>query len=173
VVIVCQYHCYQDASAFIKDLNISLRQSSPYIQQYKLMRIFIYLLFTLVSVSAQAETIKPFTSDGCSMFPDGTFEQKKLWLSCCTAHDYAYWQGGSYEERLFADEQLQLCVANVGQPQIANLMLAGVRVGGSPYLPTSFRWGYGWSYPRFYKALTAEEKRQIPKLEANLVETNH
>lgn len=138
-----------------------------------IMRIFIYLLFTLVSVSAQAETIKPFTSDGCSMFPDGTFEQKKLWLSCCTAHDYSYWQGGSYEERLFADEQLQLCVANVGQPQIANLMLAGVRVGGSPYLPTSFRWGYGWSYPRFYKALTAEEKRQIPKLEANLVETNH
>jgi len=49
----------------------------------------------------------------------------------------------------------------VGEPQIANLMLAGVRVGGSPYFPTSYRWGYGWSYSRFYKPLTEEEKLQI------------
>jgi hypothetical protein len=126
------------------------------------MRIVIYSLFLLVSVSAQAETIAPFTTDGCSIFPDGTYEQKELWLSCCTAHDYAYWQGGTYDERLIADEQLQQCVTKVGEPQIANLMLAGVRVGGSPYLPTSFRWGYGWSYPRFYKPLTAEEKDKLP-----------
>ena len=43
-------------------------------------------------------------------------------------------------------------------------MLAGVRVGGSPYFPTSFRWGYGWSYPRWYQALTDEEKMQIALL---------
>ncbi len=134
------------------------------------MRIVIYFLFSLVSVSAQAETIAPFTTDGCSIFPDGTYEQKELWLSCCTTHDYAYWQGGTYDERLIADEQLQQCVAKVGEPQIANLMLAGVRVGGSPYLPTSFRWGYGWSYPRFYKPLTAEEKRQITSLEKSPID---
>jgi hypothetical protein len=134
------------------------------------MRIVIYSLFLLVSVSAQAETIAPFTTDGCSIFPDGTYEQKELWLSCCTAHDYAYWQGGTYDERLIADEQLQQCVTKVGEPQIANLMLAGVRIGGSPYLPTSFRWGYGWSYPRFYRPLTAEEKRQITSLEKSLID---
>lgn len=137
------------------------------------MRIIIYLLFSLVSASILAETIEPFSSDGCSAFPDGTYQQKELWLSCCTAHDYAYWQGGTYEERLIADEQLQQCVANVGEPRIANLMLTGVRIGGSPYLPTAFRWGYGWSYPRLYKPLTSEEKRQITKLETNLVEINH
>jgi hypothetical protein len=134
------------------------------------MRIVIYFLFSLVPVSAQAETIAPFTTDGCSIFPDGTYEQKELWLSCCTTHDYAYWQGGTYDERLIADEQLQQCVAKVGEPQIANLMLAGVRIGGSPYLPTSFRWGYGWSYPRFYKPLTAEEKRQITSLEKSPID---
>ncbi|HBY88518.1 MAG TPA: hypothetical protein DEO86_21920 [Colwellia sp.] len=133
------------------------------------MRIVIYFLFALVSASVQAETIEPFTSDGCSAFPDGTFAQQELWLSCCTAHDYAYWQGGTYEQRLTADKLLRQCVANVGEPQIANLMLAGVRVGGSPYLPTSFRWGYGWSYPRFYKPLTSEEKRQITLLEMSSV----
>jgi hypothetical protein len=128
------------------------------------MRLIIALLILSFSTTVNAENIEPFTSDGCSAFPDGTFAQNKLWLSCCTAHDYAYWQGGTYEERLIADKQLQQCVFNVGEPQIANLMLTGVRVGGSPYLPTSFRWGYGWSYPRFYKVLTEAEKKQIKSL---------
>lgn len=127
------------------------------------MRLFILLSF-FISFFANAENIKPFTSDGCSAFPDGTFRQNELWLSCCTAHDYAYWQGGTYDERLIADKKLQQCVSSVGEPQIAKLMLAGVRVGGSPYFPTSFRWGYGWSYPRWYQALTDEEKMQIALL---------
>jgi hypothetical protein len=125
------------------------------------MRIVFVFIFLFVSVTVNAEKIMPFTSDGCSVFPDGTFEQKELWLSCCTSHDYAYWQGGTYEDRLVADKQLSQCVSNVGEPQIANLMLAGVRVGGSPYFPTSYRWGYGWSYPRWYKILTEAEKEQI------------
>ncbi|WP_259397176.1 hypothetical protein [Shewanella sp. SG41-4] len=105
-----------------------------------------------------ADTLAPFTSDGCSAFPDGTFEQGELWLACCQKHDYDYWKGGSFDERLTSDKALRACVANVGQPQIALLMLAGVRVGGSPYLPTQFRWGYGWSYPRDYGALTNDER---------------
>jgi hypothetical protein len=128
------------------------------------MRIVLVFVFSLLSVVVCAENIKPFTSDGCSVFPDGTFAHKELWLACCTAHDYSYWQGGTYEDRLIADQQLQQCVSEVGEPQIAKLMLAGVRVGGSPYFPTSFRWGYGWSYPRLYKSLTAEEKEQINSL---------
>ena len=129
------------------------------------MRItFVFLIF-FISFYVNAENIKPFTSDGCSSFPDGTFEHNQLWLSCCTAHDYAYWQGGTYQERLVADKELQQCVAKIGEPHIANLMLAGVRVGGSPYLPTSFRWGYGWSYPRWYKVLTDAEQKQIKAME--------
>jgi hypothetical protein len=125
------------------------------------MRLVFVIVSFFISVSIHADEIKPFTSDGCSSFPDGTFKQKELWLSCCTAHDYAYWQGGTYLERLIADKELRKCVSNVGEPQIAKLMLAGVRVGGSPYFPTSFRWGYGWSYPRWYKALSELEKKQI------------
>ena len=129
------------------------------------MRITIIFLLFFISFYVNAEKIKPFTSDGCSSFPDGTFEHNQLWLSCCTAHDYAYWQGGTYQERLVADKELQQCGAKVGEPHIANLMLAGVRVGGSPYLPTSFRWGYGWSYPRWYKVLTDAEQKQIKAME--------
>lgn len=129
------------------------------------MRIIFVLLFSCIAITVKAEEIKPFTSDGCSAFPDGTLEYKELWLSCCTAHDYAYWQGGTYKERLKADQELRHCVTKIGEPNIAKLMLAGVRVGGSPYLPTSFRWGYGWSYPRVYKALTDYEKEQIKSME--------
>lgn len=131
------------------------------------MRFILALVFMSLSVTATAEEIKPFTSDGCSAFPDGTLEQKQLWLACCTAHDFSYWQGGTYEERLVADQELKQCVAAVGEPEIAKLMLVGVRVGGSPYFPTSFRWGYGWSYPRLYKALSPEEKAQINALKNN------
>jgi|TARA_B110000881_G_C18539657_1_gene497797 hypothetical protein len=125
------------------------------------MRVITFLIIFLISVVVSAENIKAFTSDGCSLFPDGTFQQNQLWLSCCTAHDYAYWQGGTHEKRFIADEQLHQCITAVGEPEIATLMLAGVRVGGSPYLPTPFRWGYGWSYLRGYKTLTKAEKEQV------------
>ena len=108
-----------------------------------------------------AAELKPFASDGCSAFPEGTLKQKQLWAACCTLHDYAYWKGGTYTERKQADEALESCVAQVGEPEIAKLMLAGVRVGGSPFWPTSFRWGYGWPYPRFYGVLSQEELLEV------------
>jgi len=72
--------------------------------------------------------------------------------------------GGTYQERLEADRELKACVAQVGEPIIAKIMLAGVRVGGTPYLPTTFRWGYGWPYLRGYKALTKEERELVNKM---------
>ena len=124
-------------------------------------QIALLSLSFLASQISWATELKPFTSDGCSSFPDGTLDHKKLWLQCCTVHDYAYWKGGTYKERQKADQALESCVASVGEEEIALLMLAGVRVGGSPFLPTTFRWGYGWPYPRFYGELTAEELDQI------------
>lgn len=117
------------------------------------------------SSTASAETLRPFTSDGCSEFPDGTSAQRTLWRACCVEHDRAYWRGGTYEERIAADRALQECVARVGEPAIALVMLAGVRVGGSPFWPTSFRWGYGWPWPHGYRALTPEEQRQVAEAE--------
>lgn len=125
----------------------------------KYLTLLTFLILT--SVSAEAETLRPFKSDGCSAFPDGTIGQNKLWLSCCQQHDFDYWKGGTYQDRLDSDKTLKACVSNVGKPEVALLMLAGVRVGGTPFLPTQFRWGYGWSYPRFYGELTATELKQV------------
>ena len=88
----------------------------------------------LFSISIDADTLKPFFSDGCSAFPDGTFKQNELWLSCCRQHDFEYWKGGTYQERLDSDKKLRQCVSKVGEPEIAILMLAGVRVGGGSFL---------------------------------------
>ncbi len=124
-------------------------------------QIIPVLLLTIISSPVTASDLKPFKSDGCSSFPDGTLTQKNLWLSCCIEHDKAYWKGGTYADRKKADKALSACVTDIGEPEIARLMLAGVRVGGTPYLPTEFRWGYGWPYPRGYKPLTEEEQSEV------------
>jgi len=120
------------------------------------------LLLVLASqTKVLAEGLQPFTTDGCSSFPDGTLLNRELWLQCCINHDLAYWQGGTYQERLAADRQLAQCVTAVGGPVIGGLMFHGVRVGGSPFWPTHFRWGYGWPYARGYKPLTPAEQEEI------------
>lgn len=85
---------------------------------------------------------KPFKSDGCSMWPDGT------WRECCVEHDRAYWMGGTVAERKQADVLLKKCVSAKGSSAMGFLMYAGVRAGGVPWLPTPWRWGFGWPWPR-------------------------
>lgn len=82
----------------------------------------------------------PFTTDGCSMFPDGDYG------GCCVQHDRAYWAGGSAMARLEADMALMQCVACRHGVMLAVVMFIGVRVGGAPWWPLPWRWGYGWRY---------------------------
>ena len=117
-------------------------------------------------VSCSAETsLKPFSSDGCSLFPDGSLISEADWCSCCFDHDIAYWQGGTEAERLAADERLRDCVAGkTGSETLANTMFEGVRFGGSPYFYSWYRWGYGWGYSRKYQALTTAERTRAQAL---------
>lgn len=128
-----------------------------------------FFLLLLAGASGMADELRDFTSDGCSAFPDGTPDDEELWHSCCVMHDLAYWKGGSSEEREAADYALKACVEEVGKPDVAELMLAGVRVGGTPWLPTQFRWAYGWPYLRGYKEIGEEESQQVAeKMQAAL-----
>ena len=129
-----------------------------------LMRASLGSLLLTWIATTHAQDLQPFSTDGCSAFPDGGPQQKDLWLDCCIAHDRAYWLGGTYTQREAADEHLRQCVQEVGEPAVAALMLIGVRVGGSPFWPTPYRWGYGWPYPRGYGKLAAEELAQAQKL---------
>ena len=141
-------------------------------------RFLLFLFLCLVGSSGCQEVnvenptpnLTDFTSDGCSMFIDGTFEKPELWKECCLLHDMAYWRGGTKEERKQADLAFKACVEKkTGDPILANLMYEAVRAGGAPYFPTWYRWGYGWPLGRGYKALNPqEEKLAEQKLEAFL-----
>jgi hypothetical protein len=82
--------------------------------------------------------------DGCSMAPDFNF------IDCCDQHDARYWLGGSAAARALADQEFSQCVAAKDHAVLAKLYYLGVRVGGTPYLPTPWRWGFGWPYPHGY-----------------------
>lgn len=132
-------------------------QRMPHVLRYAIPLLFI------ANLQAQTAGLQPFTSDGCSMFPNGSSHQEELWLDCCQAHDAAYWAGGTLDQRDNADQTLRACVASKGETTISWLMLAGVNLGGSPFWPTSFRWGFGWPYLRGYQELSATEIRDVQK----------
>ena len=78
--------------------------------------------------------LSDFTSDGCSLFVDGTFENPELWKECCLKHDIAYWKGGTRKEREKADITFRECVKKkTGNAELAELMYQAVRTGGEPY----------------------------------------
>lgn len=122
---------------------------------------FLFIVLLFIPSIIWGQTVQPFSSDGCSAFPDGTLANPKEWLQCCRQHDLVYWRGGTERERQTADRELQECVAATGQTEVSFTMLLGVRIGGSPWWPTSFRWGYGWPYLRGYEPLTLQEWQQV------------
>lgn len=110
--------------------------------------IFIFILTVFLSAAAFARhnPVEPapdlieFESDGCTWFPDGNYRD------CCVAHDREYFAGGSWTARWRSDKKLFQCVAS--KPGFRNKLIApfmwlGVRVGGAPWLNTSFSWGFG------------------------------
>ena len=140
-----------------RPLTISLSVSSA------LLGLVVFVLLSAAPATIYAAELAPFSTDGCSLFPEGSGENSDLWLSCCRAHDLSYWRGGTRAERKAADDALEQCVAAKGYPKVAALMSMGVFVGGTPFLPTPFRWGYGWPYPRGYGVLSTEEEAQVAR----------
>ena len=127
------------------------------------------LLMLFVCVTGCGTKIIPqlhsFESDGCSSFPDGTASEPVLWRDDCVVHDYAYWKGGTWKERRDADRELRDGIRRKGKPVIAQLAYVGVRVGGTPWLPTPWRWGFGWhEFPRGYRPVSLDEWLMIKKI---------
>lgn len=96
-----------------------------------------------------------FKTDGCSGGMTWLWtkwaKENPPWNDCCVRHDNLYWRGGTKEDRRKADRNLLIDVTMNGHPVFAILMYLAVRVGGHPLLPLSWRWGYGWKYPRGYQ----------------------
>jgi len=87
---------------------------------------------------------------------------KKLpFLHFCVQHDERYWSGGSNAQRKYADYDLYKGVRSCSGKRhigwilfyniLALIMLFIVRIFGSAYLPTPFRWNRGEPYVGSYK----------------------
>ncbi len=118
---------------------------------------FIFLWWiTGCSYQLQSSALEPFSTNGCSLFPDHKV------LPCCTDHDIDYWQGGNSVERKTVDMRFKNCVREkTGSEALSVLAYSGVRVGGSPYWPPGGGWGYGWAFGRGYTALSNSDKTRI------------
>jgi len=87
--------------------------------------------------ASTTSAMAPFSSDACSLFPDRAPIGQADWCDCCLAHDEAYWRG-----------------------------YGAVRIGGMPWLPSPFRWAYGWPDGRLYRMLSIAEDAQAQSLRA-------
>jgi hypothetical protein len=127
--------------------------------------LLLVAILSLFSTPAQAE-LAEFTTDGCSAFLDHPLLSKsRSWAHCCVTHDLAYWQGGTLDQRVAADQELFSCVENaLGKGHSLPFFIwLGVKMGGSPYgsyNPFYWRWGYGWSESSYHE-LSAEEKLEV------------
>jgi hypothetical protein len=120
----------------------------------------------LYATELVANHLKPFTTDYCTMFVDGTISRPTLWRHCCVEHDINYWYGGSNDNKDTADNNLKSCVKEVAGSTWANLIYIGVRAGHLSPIKGPYRWSWGWeSKHENSERSTAEKLYIIEKLQ--------
>ncbi|MCM2322450.1 MAG: hypothetical protein NDJ90_04230 [Oligoflexia bacterium] len=115
---------------------------------------------------AEKNQLLPFTTDGCSMSLDNGPITQRDWVHCCIEHDKAYWLGGTVLEKDAADLALKKCLLRARMTEFeSGVYYKAVQSGGSPSLPTTWKWGYGWVNARGYSPITVEERREAKQYE--------
>ncbi|MGE3609348.1 MAG: FAD-binding oxidoreductase [Bacteriovoracaceae bacterium] len=127
-----------------------------------MIKLILILNITL-SISLFAnDDLKPFKTDYCTGFPEGTINSPNLWGHCCLLHDLLLWAGGARLDREQADLTLKSCVEKVGARKAAVIMYLGVKAGKySPYKIPGMQWGNGWSHRPVFAPLAQEEIDQL------------
>lgn len=105
--------------------------------------ILINLIAIQVIHAKEARLIRKFQSDMCTSSPNGT------WGHCCYEHDFLYWIGGSFEQRLTADDQLMKCMILSGGP--GHLYRDVVRITGTQF------WSSAWENSNTNQNISLEE----------------
>ena len=128
--------------------------------------LIVALLVVTVATPSVAGWLEPdpvpFTSNGCSGFREGKF------FGCCFVHDFAFWSGGSRDDRRRADRRLRQCLIDVTNGNLYDRIIADIgyllmvleRVPGA-VVPDG--WGRGWpnSSRNKYSPLTPEQQSAV------------
>jgi hypothetical protein len=126
-----------------------------------------FLIVGFWSHAGQESPLRPFETDFCTGFSEGTRSEPELWKHCCVEHDLHFWAGGCRDARREADRRIYQCIRDSGAPGIARLMYWGIRLGAaSPFKIEKRKWGNGWKDGRGnYRAL---HQADIPLLESEI-----
>jgi hypothetical protein len=118
----------------------------------------IAILICISTIPAQSSSDEKLPSgrksDGCTLIPDGDIRP------CCLIHDQEYYWGGTRSERRDSDKKLYDCIKKkkgFEHKLFAPFIWLGVRIGGLPFLPTSFRWGFGTKEKGYSKKRAASD----------------
>lgn len=124
----------------------------------------LFFFLALISFNAWSQTgpaLKPFVTDYCTMYVEGTRAQPNLWRHCCVEHDLYFWAGGSLDEKKATDLRLKSCVEKTGAATQAVLIYTAVVIGGhSPVHIKGKQWGNTWENRPRYLTLTESESAQ-------------
>jgi hypothetical protein len=126
------------------------------------MKALFFSFFLLLGLPTWAEvdqtnSLKPFFTDGCTLFVDGPPGKPELWRHCCVEHDVRYWFGGSEKDLDKTDMKLKSCVNKVAGPVWAEVIYQGVRLGHKSPIKNKTHWSWGWMIERENKALNPFE----------------
>ncbi len=128
----------------------------------KSLKLLSLLCLVFMAPSLKAELkLKPFETDGCTMFADGTYAKPGLWKHCCTEHDLRYWFGGSVTDMDESDLRLRACVKSVAGENWAYVIYSGVRAGHHSPIKNKYQWSWGWVSTREKKPLTSAEVNYV------------
>jgi hypothetical protein len=109
------------------------------------MKILCTLMFFLLSSISFAQIERPFVTDSCTGYPEGTKKNPTLWEDCCKTHDLYFWAGGNKSQRKTVDKELRSCIKSKGGKFHATIMYLGVSIGGlSPIKFGGKQWGNAW-----------------------------
>lgn len=118
-------------------------------------QILLLIFASMFAFSSLAMDIKPFRSDLCTGYAEGTGQEPMKWAHCCVEHDLYLWAGGRAVFRDVADLDLKKCVEETGEPHHARLIYFGVRFGShSPIKIPGMHWGNAWGEENMDQILT-------------------
>lgn len=99
-----------------------------------------------LAVTSLPKPYKDGCSGGMSWFYRNVLGKVPAWEGCCDTHDKVYGPGGTSNQKAAADWALYECVRDTDNRATAGLMLVAVAIGGQPFFPMGWRWGYERDY---------------------------
>lgn len=116
----------------------------------KLISVIMAAMLAAPFAIKGAASLPPPYRDGCSggmsWFYRNIRGEVPVWEGCCDTHDKLYGAGGTSDQRAAADRGLYECVAASGHRLAAGVMWASVKIGGQPFFPFGWRWGFDKDY---------------------------